>query len=170
MLTLECTGRREVPGGILRFCGFSSQGLLSQAIAEIHLGRFEEAESALQQALTQFPANAEVLANCAVLAALSGKDNSEYLQYVKQIPSYGPQLTPCLELCKMPTQPTHTSKDSWRRTSYLTQQRRSSNPARLPLNRNNIREAFRSGYINGARITLHVKPLVFTAYCSAELL
>lgn len=61
--------------------GSSSQALLSQAIAEIHLGRFEEAESALQQALAQFPDNADVLANIAVLAGLSGKDNSEYLQY-----------------------------------------------------------------------------------------
>lgn len=61
--------------------GSSSQGLLSQAIAEIHLGRFEEAESALQQALAQFPDNADVLADCAVLAGLSGKDNSEYLRY-----------------------------------------------------------------------------------------
>lgn len=62
--------------------GSSSQALLSQAIAEIHLGRFEEAESALQQALAQFPDNADVLANIAVLAGLSGKDNSDYIQYV----------------------------------------------------------------------------------------
>ena len=137
--------------------GSSSHGLLSQAIAEIHLGRFEEAESALQQALTQFPDNADVLANCAVLAGLSGKDNSEYLQCVIQIPPYGPLLTPCLEPCKIPIQPTHTSKDLSRRTSYLTQQRRGSKPAKLPFNKNITIEAFRSGYINGSRITLHVK-------------
>ena len=62
--------------------GSSSHAIVSQAIAEIHLGRFEEAESALQQALEQFPGNADVLANSAVLAGLSGKDNTEYLQYV----------------------------------------------------------------------------------------
>ena len=60
--------------------GSSSQAIVSQAIADIHLGRFEEAESALQQALAQCPGNADVLANAAVLAGLSGKDNSEYLQ------------------------------------------------------------------------------------------
>lgn len=60
--------------------GSSAYAIVSQAIAEIHLGRFEEAESALQQAMAQFPNNADVLANCAVLSSLSGKDNSEDIQ------------------------------------------------------------------------------------------
>ena len=91
--------------------GSSYQGLLSQAIAEIHLGRFEEAESALQQALAQFPDNADVLANCAVLAGLSGKDNSEYLQCVTMHSLPRGLLTHCIELFKLPTQRTHISKD-----------------------------------------------------------
>lgn len=138
--------------------GSSSQGLLSQAIAEIHLGRFEEAESALQQALAQFPDNADVLANCAVLASLSGKDNSEYLQCVTMRSLPRGLLTHCEELFKLSTQRTHTSKDLWRRTSYLTQPRRSSKPARSQHNKSNIIEALRSGYINGSRIILHVDP------------
>ena len=138
--------------------GSSSQGLLSQAIAEIHLGRFEESESALQQALAQFPDNADVLANCAVLAGLSGKDNSEYLQWVTRRSSLKGLLTHCIEPFKLSTQRTHTSKDLWRRTSYSMQPRRSSKPARSQHNRSIILEAFRSGYINGSRITLHVNP------------
>lgn len=110
--------------------GSSSQGLLSQAIAEVHLGRFEEAESALQQALAQFPDNADVLANCAVLAGLSGKDNSEYLQCVTMHSLPRGLLTHCIELFKLPTQRIHTSKDWWRRTSYSTPPLRSSRPAR----------------------------------------
>jgi coatomer protein complex subunit epsilon len=52
--------------------------LLSQAVAEIHLGRFEEAEAALTQSLEQYPENANVIANWIVLATLTGKDSSDY--------------------------------------------------------------------------------------------
>lgn len=44
------------------------------------MGRFEEAEAALSQAIKQFPENADVIANMAVLSILSGKDRSEYVQ------------------------------------------------------------------------------------------
>lgn len=60
--------------------GASSLAILSQAIAEIHLGRFEEAESALNQALNQFPGNADVIANLAVLSILLGRDSSDYVK------------------------------------------------------------------------------------------
>lgn len=52
----------------------STQTLISQAVAEIHLGRLDEAEAALQQALAKEPKNAEAIANSIVLNAIAGKD------------------------------------------------------------------------------------------------
>lgn len=52
----------------------SIQSLTSQAVAEIHLGRIEEAEAALQQALSKDPKNAEIIANSIVLDIIAGKD------------------------------------------------------------------------------------------------
>jgi len=60
----------------------SSQSLVSQAVAEIHLGRLEEAEAALQQALAKDPENAEIIANSIVLNVIAGKDASELTRYV----------------------------------------------------------------------------------------
>lgn len=60
----------------------SIQSLVAQAIAEIHLGRLEEAEAALDQAFSKDPGNAEVLANKAVLNTISGKNSSDLLRYV----------------------------------------------------------------------------------------
>jgi coatomer subunit epsilon len=48
--------------------------LISQAIAEIHLGRYEEAEAALRQAMEKDPENADAIANLIVLSLLTGKD------------------------------------------------------------------------------------------------
>lgn len=48
--------------------------LISQAIAEIHLGRYEEAEAPLKQAMEKDPSNADAIANMIVLSILSGKD------------------------------------------------------------------------------------------------
>jgi coatomer subunit epsilon len=59
----------------------STQSLVSQAVAEIHLGRLEEAEAALQQALTKDPTHAECLANNIVLNVIAGKDVSEMIRY-----------------------------------------------------------------------------------------
>ena len=55
----------------------STQSLISQAVAEIHLGRNEEAEAALQQALSKEPGNAEAIANSIILNVISGKDATE---------------------------------------------------------------------------------------------
>ncbi|KAL3422977.1 coatomer subunit epsilon [Phlyctema vagabunda] len=55
----------------------STQSLVAQAIAEIHLGRLEEAESALDQALERDPQNAEAIANKIVLSVISGNDPKE---------------------------------------------------------------------------------------------
>jgi tetratricopeptide (TPR) repeat protein len=59
----------------------STQSLVSQAVAEIHLGRLEEAEAALQQALVKDPQNAEVIANMIVLNVIAGKDPKEFTRY-----------------------------------------------------------------------------------------
>ena len=59
----------------------STQSLVSQAVAEIHLGRLEEAEAALQQALVKDTQNAEVIANMIVLNVIAGKDPKEFTRY-----------------------------------------------------------------------------------------
>ena len=47
--------------------------LISQAICEIHLGRYEEAEAALKQVLEKEPGNADAIANMIVLSTILGK-------------------------------------------------------------------------------------------------
>jgi len=59
----------------------STQSLISQAVSEIHLGRLEEAEAVLQQALAKDPENAEGIANSIVLNVIAGKDASELIRY-----------------------------------------------------------------------------------------
>lgn len=61
----------------------STLSLVSQAVAEIHLGRAEEAEAALQQALSKDPQNAEAIANSIVLNVISGKDATELTSYAR---------------------------------------------------------------------------------------
>ena len=56
---------------------------MSQAVAEIHLGRLEEAEAALQQALAKDPQNPEIIANLIVLNVIAGKDSRELTRYVR---------------------------------------------------------------------------------------
>jgi coatomer protein complex subunit epsilon len=59
----------------------STKSMVSQAVAEIHLGRLEEAEAALQQALAKEPNNADCIANNIVLNVIAGKDVSEMTRY-----------------------------------------------------------------------------------------
>lgn len=56
--------------------------LVSQAVAELHLGRTEEAEAALDQATKKDASYAEAIANMLVLAVISGKDPKEHMEYV----------------------------------------------------------------------------------------
>ncbi|KAA8902577.1 coatomer epsilon subunit-domain-containing protein [Sphaerosporella brunnea] len=63
----------------------SAQTLVGQAVAELHLGRLEEAEVALQQALEKNPTHAEALANSIVLATLAGKDSGDYLKTLEGV-------------------------------------------------------------------------------------
>ncbi|ROV91369.1 hypothetical protein VMCG_09701 [Cytospora schulzeri] len=61
----------------------SVQTLVAQAVAELHLGRTEEAQSALDQALKKDPSYAEAIANALVLQAIIGKDTSELKETLK---------------------------------------------------------------------------------------
>lgn len=63
----------------------SSQNLISQAISEIHLGRLEEAEAALQQVLTNDKHNPEAIVNSIVLNSISGCDVSQLLLDLEKI-------------------------------------------------------------------------------------
>lgn len=58
----------------------TSRTLVGQAVAELHLGRIEEAEVALQTALERNPKDAEALANMIVLETLAGRDYQEHLR------------------------------------------------------------------------------------------
>jgi coatomer subunit epsilon len=50
---------------------------VAQAVAELHLGRTEEAQSALEQAMTKEPENAEAVVNLLVLKIITGQDSTE---------------------------------------------------------------------------------------------
>lgn len=56
--------------------------IVGQAIAELHLGRFPEAEAALTAALEKYPEDVELIANTIVLNVLTGKDTTELTSYV----------------------------------------------------------------------------------------
>lgn len=55
----------------------ASKSLISQAVAELHLGRLSEAEAALQETVKIEPRDAEALANSIVLQVIQGKDAEE---------------------------------------------------------------------------------------------
>lgn len=58
---------------------FSVPSLVSQAVCEMHLGRTEEAQSALDQAIKKEPEHVEAIANMLVLAVISGNSPKEHL-------------------------------------------------------------------------------------------
>jgi hypothetical protein len=60
----------------------SVRSLVAQAVAELHLGRLEEAESALGQAVRTDPKCADAIANLLVLNAIAGKDVEKITGYV----------------------------------------------------------------------------------------
>lgn len=55
----------------------ASKSLISQAVAELHLGRLSEAEAALQDTVKLEPRDAEALTNSIVLQTIQGKDAGE---------------------------------------------------------------------------------------------
>ncbi|KAK3373469.1 coatomer epsilon subunit-domain-containing protein [Lasiosphaeria ovina] len=60
----------------------SVRSLVSQAVAELHLGRTEEAQAALEQALKKEPAFADAIADLLVLSVITGKDTKELTRHV----------------------------------------------------------------------------------------
>jgi len=63
----------------------SATSLVSQAVTELHLGRVEEAETALGQALTLEPGNSAAIANKLVLDTIAGKDTTELYSKLQSV-------------------------------------------------------------------------------------
>ncbi|KAI5462416.1 coatomer epsilon subunit-domain-containing protein [Mariannaea sp. PMI_226] len=63
----------------------STQSLVSQAVCELHLGRLEEAQTALEQAFQKDPQNADAIANLLVLNVISGNSATEQLESLKKV-------------------------------------------------------------------------------------
>ncbi|KAG7288666.1 hypothetical protein NEMBOFW57_005020 [Staphylotrichum longicolle] len=76
----------------------SAQSLVSQAVAELHLGRTEEAQAALDQALkkgSEYAADA--IANQLVLSVITGKGSEELLSSLQKADARHPLLTDLAE-------------------------------------------------------------------------
>lgn len=63
----------------------SPTALVGQAVSEIHLGRLEEAEAALQQATSMENADVQAIANSVVLASVMGKKDDVVQGLLKQL-------------------------------------------------------------------------------------
>ncbi|KAK7427894.1 hypothetical protein QQZ08_005667 [Neonectria magnoliae] len=63
----------------------SVRTLVSQAVCELHLGRTEEAQAALEQALEKDPKHADAIANLLVLNVIAGNDASEQIDILEQV-------------------------------------------------------------------------------------
>ncbi|KAI8725206.1 Coatomer subunit epsilon [Fusarium sp. LHS14.1] len=61
----------------------SVRSLVSQAVCELHLGRTEEAQAALDQALEKDASSADAIANLLVLNVISGNDPKELTEKLK---------------------------------------------------------------------------------------
>ncbi|KAI0891381.1 coatomer epsilon subunit-domain-containing protein [Annulohypoxylon nitens] len=66
--------------------------LVSQAVCELHLGRIEEAQSALEQAVQKQPDYAEAISNLLILTIITGKDHKEYVSSLKKNAPQHPYL------------------------------------------------------------------------------
>ncbi|KAF4950895.1 hypothetical protein FGADI_7869 [Fusarium gaditjirri] len=63
----------------------SVRTLVSQAVCELHLGRTEEAQAALEQALEKDANNADAIANLLVLNVISGSQPDEFAQKLRSV-------------------------------------------------------------------------------------
>ncbi|KAM5352432.1 hypothetical protein ACJ41O_005155 [Fusarium nematophilum] len=63
----------------------SVRSLVSQAVCELHLGRTEEAQAALDQALEKNPKAADAIANLLVLNVISGNNTDELTENLKSV-------------------------------------------------------------------------------------
>ncbi|KAK0728496.1 coatomer epsilon subunit-domain-containing protein [Lasiosphaeria miniovina] len=75
----------------------SVRSLVSQAVAELHLGRTEEAQVALEQALKKEPAFADAIADLLVLSVITGKDTKELTSSLEKVDAQHPLLTDLAE-------------------------------------------------------------------------
>ncbi|KAI2640289.1 coatomer epsilon subunit-domain-containing protein [Xylaria nigripes] len=66
--------------------------LVSQAVCELHLGRVEEAQAALELALQKQPEYADAIANLLVLKITTGKDTTELTSSLKKAAPQHPFL------------------------------------------------------------------------------
>lgn len=71
----------------------SIQTLVSQAVCELHLGRLEEAQAALKQAIEKDPSYVEAIANTLVLKVISGEDSTELTGYGQNFDLLSSELT-----------------------------------------------------------------------------
>ena len=70
----------------------ATKSLVSQAVAELHLGRLPEAEAALQQAIQKDTNDIEAIANSIVLDVISGKDAGEQMSILEGLAPEHPLL------------------------------------------------------------------------------
>ncbi|KAF5659507.1 coatomer epsilon subunit [Fusarium heterosporum] len=63
----------------------SVRSLVSQAVCELHLGRTEEAQAALDQAVEKDANNADAIANLLVLSVISGNQSDELTQKLQTV-------------------------------------------------------------------------------------
>ncbi|KAM3512130.1 hypothetical protein MY11210_004194 [Beauveria gryllotalpidicola] len=59
--------------------------LVSQAVCELHLGRIDEAQAALDQAIQKAPESADAIANLLVLKVVSGANSDELTENLKKV-------------------------------------------------------------------------------------
>ncbi|KAK8044694.1 coatomer epsilon subunit-domain-containing protein [Apiospora rasikravindrae] len=71
--------------------------LVSQSVCELHLGRVEEAQSALEQAVQKDPKYAEAIANLLVLNIVTGKNPSELTASLQSVDPTHPFLADLAE-------------------------------------------------------------------------
>ncbi|KAI2779633.1 coatomer epsilon subunit-domain-containing protein [Daldinia loculata] len=72
--------------------------LVSQAVCELHLGRVEEAQSALEQAVQKQPVYAEAIANLLVLSIITGKDAAAVSELTNSLKKAAPKHTFLVDL------------------------------------------------------------------------
>ncbi|KAI0108233.1 coatomer epsilon subunit-domain-containing protein [Daldinia grandis] len=72
--------------------------LVSQAVCELHLGRVEEAQSALEQAVQKQPKYAEAIANLLVLSIITGKDAAAVSELTNSLKKAAPEHTFLVDL------------------------------------------------------------------------
>lgn len=63
----------------------SATSLVAQAVSELHLGRTEEANAAIESALGMEDGNANALANLLVLERIAGRDGAEALDRLEKV-------------------------------------------------------------------------------------